>query len=373
MKTIAALFMTGFAIAGAPVWGAAKNVILFIGDGAGVSSLNAASIYGYQRPQALYVQKMSHLALADTSTAKQWVTDAAAAATAWATGVKGRNGVVSQSPTAEQGVKDGETLKTVLEYAEEHGLSTGIISNDDRTGVTIAAVAAFYSHTNNRQLSADIFRQLLNPRFGNGVDVVIGTGRKWIVEQTEKEGYHIASEIPAKGYASLDSLAAVSKLDTGKDRVIALFDDVDFDFNQAVELAVARLSNNPKGYLLIAFSDCHLGKAAKSVSRIVELDKAIQNAAQKHQQDTLILMTADHGYDLRIKGEALTETAKTASVKEVVSAISLEDQHTAEEVPVVATGPGSEMVHGWISNTDVFHIIMSAFGWESSPPAETGR
>jgi len=45
MKTIAILFMTCFAIAGTPVWGAAKNVISFIGDGAGVSSLNAASIY----------------------------------------------------------------------------------------------------------------------------------------------------------------------------------------------------------------------------------------------------------------------------------------------------------------------------------------
>lgn len=123
----------------------AKNVTLFIGDGAGVSSLNAASIYSYGRPQALYMQRMPHLALADTSTAKEWVTDAAAAATAWATGRKGRNGVVSQSPIAERDVKDGETLKTILEYAEEHGLSTGIIANDDRTGVTIAAVAAFSS------------------------------------------------------------------------------------------------------------------------------------------------------------------------------------------------------------------------------------
>jgi len=31
----------------------AKNVVLFIGDGAGISSLNAASIYGYGRAQAL--------------------------------------------------------------------------------------------------------------------------------------------------------------------------------------------------------------------------------------------------------------------------------------------------------------------------------
>jgi alkaline phosphatase len=364
MNKLAVLLIAALYSGGTPTWAAAKNVILFIGDGVGVSSLNAASIYGYQRPQALYVQKMPGLALADTSTAKEWVTDAAAGATAWATGMKGRNGVVSQSPSAEPGVKDGETLKTVLEYAEEHGLSTGIISNDDRTGVTIAAVAAFYAHTNNRQLSADIFKQLLNPKFGNGPDVVIGTGRKWILEQSKKTGYNVEAEIPSKGYTYVDSVSAVSALPPDKDRVIALFDDVDFDFNEAVQQAVGRLSRNPKGYLLIAFSDCHLSKAAKSLSRIVELDKAIQDATEKHQKDTLILMTADHSYDLRIKGEALTETSRKATAKEIVSIISLEEQHTAEEVPVMAAGPGSEAVHGWIANTDVFHYMMGAFGWD---------
>src|SRR5271165_1916565 len=119
MKTL--ILVSALAAAAAPSCAGAKNVILFIGDGAGVSSLNAASIYGYGRAQALYVQSMPHMALADTSTAKEWVTDAAAAATAWATGRKGRNGVVSQAPDAERDVKDGETLKTVLEFAEEHG------------------------------------------------------------------------------------------------------------------------------------------------------------------------------------------------------------------------------------------------------------
>jgi alkaline phosphatase len=37
-------------------------------------------------------------------------------------------------------MRNGDNLKTILEYAEERGLSTGIIANDDRTGVTIAAV-----------------------------------------------------------------------------------------------------------------------------------------------------------------------------------------------------------------------------------------
>src|SRR5215475_8870639 len=191
MNTRTMLAMAAMVAAAAPAYAGAKNVILFIGDGAGVSSLNAASIYGYGRPQALYLQKMPHLALADTSTAKEWVSDAAASATAWATGYKGRNGVISQSPTAERGVKDGETLKTILEYAEERGLSTGFISNDDRTGVTAAIVAAFYAHSNNRQASGDIFLQMLNPRFGDGPDVVIGTGRRWISDAAAKMGRNL--------------------------------------------------------------------------------------------------------------------------------------------------------------------------------------
>jgi alkaline phosphatase len=359
---IAALLSMG--IAGAQQT-PAKNVIFFLGDGAGISSLNAASIYGYGRPQALYLQRKPNVALADSSTAKEWVTDAAAAVTAIATGVKSRNGVVSQTATAVKDVRDGENLKTILEYAEERGLSTGIIANDDRTGVTIAAVAAFYAHSNNRQRSAEIFQQILNPKSGKGPDVVIGSGLKWISAESTKLGHNIDAEIPAKGYAYVHSLDEVKQLDPGKDRLIALFDDVDFDLNTAVEQAVARLSRNPRGYFLVVFSDCHLASARKSLTRIIELDKTVQAAAELHQKDTLVLMTADHSYDLRIKGESLVETSKAATSAQVASAISLEEQHTAEEVPVLAIGPGSNRARGFISNTDIFHIMMEALGWES--------
>jgi alkaline phosphatase len=363
MRTIAAIAALTAALAGAQT--RAKNVILFFGDGVGVSSLNAASIYGYGRPQALYLQKMPNLALADSSSAREWVTDAAAAATAMASGVKSRNGVMSQTASAVKDVRDGDTLKTILEYAEERGLSTGVISNDDRTGVTIAAVSAFYAHTNNRQRSADIFQQLLHPKFGNGVDVVIGTGLKWISAESAKAGRNIAADIPAAGYAYAHSLDEVKQLDASKDRVIALFDDSDFDLNAAVEQAVARLSRNPRGYFLVVFSDCHLSRTAKTLSRIVEMDKVVQATAERVQKDTLVLMSADHSYDLRIKGEKLVETSKAADAQQLVAAISLEEQHTAEDVPVIAAGPGASRVHGFIFNTDIFHIMMGAFGWES--------
>jgi alkaline phosphatase len=355
------LLLTIAAVSVIPAYSQAKNVILFIGDGAGISSLNAASIYGYGKPQALYIQKMPHLALADTSTAKEWVTDGAACASAWATGYKGKNGVVSMSPDAERDVKDGEIYKTVMEHAMEQGLSTGVISND---GVAGAAVSAFYAHHNNRGKAGEIFQQALNPKFGKGPDVIIGTGRKQITDQTAALGHNLAADIKAKGYAYLDSLAALEEFDKKNDRVIALFDDNQFDFNAAVQQAVARLSKNPKGFLLIAHSDCHTGKTRTSLRRVVDLDNAVAATGERLKDNTLILFTADHSYDLRIKGEALTETSKASDHAKIVSIVSLEDEHTAEEVPLLGMGPGSERIGGFMNNTDVFKLMMTNFGWD---------
>jgi alkaline phosphatase len=268
---------------------------------------------------------------------------------------------MSMSADAERDVRDGEKYKTVMETAMERGLSTGVISND---GVAGAAVSAFYAHHNNRSKAGEIFQQALNPKFGKGPDVVIGAGRRQISEQTAKLGHDLAADIHAKGYAYVDSMASLSRLDKGQDRLIALFDDGEFDFNQAVQEAVARLSRNPKGFLLVAHSDCHTGKTRTSLQRLVELDKAVAATTEAMKSSTLILFTADHSYDLRIKGETLTETSKTSDHTKIGSAVSLEDEHTAEEVPLLAEGPGSERVHGFMSNTDVFHLMMTGFGWE---------
>jgi alkaline phosphatase len=338
----------------------ARNVILFIGDGAGVSSLNAASIYAYGQPQSLYLQKQPHVALADMSTAKEWVPDAAASASAWATGHKGRNGIVSMSPDAELGIKDGEIYKTVMEYALDQGLSAGIISNEN---VAVAAVSAFYAHHNNRGKLGEIFQQALTPTHGQGPAVVIGAGRRQLQDQTSALGRNLAADIHAHGYAYVDSMAGLAALDANADRVIALFDDGEFDFSAAVQQAVTRLSKNPRGFILVAHSDCHTGKARSSLQRLVDLDQTVSAVASRRKDDTLILFTADHGYDLRIKGETLTETARSSDHTKILSVVSLEDQHTAEEVPLIAIGPGAERVTGFMSNTDVFGIMMSAFGW----------
>jgi alkaline phosphatase len=221
----------------------ARNVIFFVGDGAGLSSLNAASLHGYGEPQALFVQHMPHVAWADTSSSAEWVTDASAAATAFATGHKTKNGLLSESP-------DGEKWKSLLEYAEEHSLSTGVISN---AGITDPVVAAHYAHNQQRSKTAEIFLDALNPRFGDGVDVMIGSRRTNLLEQTAKADHDIAKDLAAHNHAFLDSLAVLRSVKE-RSRVVVSLDDDYFDLHTAVDEAIRILSANPKGYLLTLLS-----------------------------------------------------------------------------------------------------------------------
>ncbi|RPI54118.1 MAG: alkaline phosphatase, partial [Acidobacteria bacterium] len=97
----------------------ARNVILFLADGTGISTVHAASIHGHGAAQKLYIQHMPHLGFSETSSASTWVTDSAAGMTAIVTGEKTHNGVISQGPDAVRGKQDGRPLKSILEYAEE--------------------------------------------------------------------------------------------------------------------------------------------------------------------------------------------------------------------------------------------------------------
>jgi alkaline phosphatase len=353
-------------LATVPAWAQPRNVVLFTADGTGITSLNAASIYGYDKPRGLYVQNMPYLALSDTSTAKEWITDGPATATAWATGTKTGNGIISEGPSAERGKTPGEQLKTILEYAEERGLSTGIVTDNDENGVGAAAVSAFYAHTHMSQsrMAGDNFMQLLNTKYGDGVDVVIGPGRKLISGQLTKKGVDLEKEIRAKGYAYATSLADLAKVDASAKRVIALTveGNDDFDLPLAIQQAVAHLRKNPKGFILIANSDCKYPSAGKSLEKVIAYDKIIREISEQNKQDTFIMFTGSHAVNLRIKGEHTAETQRAAAGNKITSAIAHQKEHSAEEVPVLAMGPGAERVGGYVSNTQVFHYMMDGLG-----------
>jgi alkaline phosphatase len=347
----------------------AKNVILFLGDAGGIPTVNAASIYGYSKPHQLFVQKMPHIGLSETSSASQWVTDSAAGMTAIVTGHKTHNGVISQSDTAVRRLKDGASLKTILEYAEEKGLSTGVVSNSSAASATPAAC---YAHVNDRRKEGEIFAQILEPRFGDGIDFVLGAGHQRILEEMRKLGLDPEVAIKGKGYTFAKSLEAVP---SESRRVVVLFDSGNFDLGAATQRAIDVLSRNPKGFFLMVESDLHTDNVVQGLERAVAFDRIIQQTAQRMKSDTLILFTADHSYDLRIhagkKNEPLLSAPEKATATNDQDSIRFanvrrDDDHTGEEVFVAAQGPGAQRVRGFLSNTDLFHIMMAAYGWTAS-------
>ena len=83
----------------------AKNVILFLADAGGIPTIHAASLHGYGAARKLFVQRMPHIALSDTSSASGFVTDSAAGMTAIVTGHRTNNGVIAQSASGQRGVR----------------------------------------------------------------------------------------------------------------------------------------------------------------------------------------------------------------------------------------------------------------------------
>lgn len=351
----------------------AQNVILFIGDAGGISTLHAASIHAHNQPQALFIQNLPHIALMDTSTASDWVSDSAAGMTAIVTGRKTKNGVISQSAEAVRGQSDGETLQTILEHAEARGLSTGVITN---MAITDATPAACYAHANERKSAGEIFAQVLKPRFGDGVDVVIGAGRSKVIETTQKLGLDIEQALRDRGYTLAATPAEVT---AEARRCVALYDGADFDPLPVVERVVRGLARNPKGYFLMVEWDMHTSNLPRGLDRVVVMDRLVRQTAAQAGEQTLILFAADHSFDLRVRGgkrgESMLPEAGASPTTTAKPKIRVEDGHTGEQVLAAAQGPGAERVRGFIANTDLFKIMMVAYGWSSDrvDSAGTGK
>lgn len=336
----------------------ARNVILFLGDAGGVSTISAAGILANDRPQSLHIQSMPHVALSDTSALDQWVTDSAAGMTAIMTGRKTNNAMVSVVPSVTAG--EVVPLKTLLEYAEERGLATGVVTN---MKIWDATPAATYAHVASRGDKDEIFRQMLAPRFGDGVDILVGKGRADAIASFAKRGTTADVAFTKAGYRFGEDPALVN----GSGRATVLR-DADFAPLPVVEATIAQLARNPKGYFLMVEWDMHTDNPRDGLRHVIEMDDMIRRISKVAGKDTLILFTADHSFGLRMTGGdrktplATQYTAEPGSARPV---ISVEDSHTGEEVIVAASGPGADKVRGFLPNTRLFDIMRSAFGWRA--------
>ncbi len=336
----------------------ARNVILFIGDGMGVSTVTAARILeGQLRGQpgeenVLSFEKLPYVALSKTYNTNLQTPDSAGTMSAMITGVKTKAGFISVDQTAVRGdcaSSTGAHLKTFLELAEESGKSTGVVST---ARLTHATPAATYAHTSERawesdrklsnqareQGCKDIAWQLLEFPYGDGLEVAMGGGRREFLPQTQADpenaaktglrgdGRDLTAEWQAK-YANsayvwnLGQFESIDPLRT--DHLLALFSwshmnyEVDRaadkagepSLSQMTRKAIEILARNERGFFLMVEAGRidhahHAGNAYRALHDTIELARAVETAQQLVGDDTLIIVTADHSHVFTMAGYA---------------------------------------------------------------------
>ncbi len=325
-----------------------RNIILFIGDGMGLAHLSASRI-NIEGPNGWFaIERMPVTSLVRTNSADDIVTESAAGATAYATGHKTKNRMISMSP-------DSAKLRTIVEAAREKGLATGLITmGDDITGAT---PSAFATHVPDRSMSEEIASQYAL----SGVDILIGKGEKDFLPDTSggvrKDKRNVVEEMRQKGYAVVRSIPELEAVQGGKILgFMGLADNSDDKIVSATRKALQVLSKNKKGFFLMV--ECplpdhggHSHDSSAIVAGVQQFDRAVEVALEYARKDkhSLVVVTADH----ETGGLALAGAGKGAAT---VNTLFSTGYHTAIPVPLFAFGPHAIRFTGMKDNTEVAMI-----------------
>lgn len=320
----------------------AKNVILFIGDGMGISTITAARIYdGQKRGQtgeenSLSFEKFPNVALVKTYNTNAQVPDSAGTATAMHSGVKTRIGVLGIGPEAEKGVcKDAlaHPLPLLGEEVKRRGLALGIVTTTRLTHATPASVVTRSADRDwekdndipaNQQASGckDIALQFAEGSF----DVALGGGTAMFYGKNGGgRRADAAADLPAQwaakngGVVVRDS-ASLAAAPLNKP-VLGLFNPSHMTFmadrkpdspeptlTDMTAAAIARLKADPQGFYLMVEGGRidhahHAGQAGYALEEAVEFARAVQYAIDNTDPaETLIMVTADHSHVFTIAG-----------------------------------------------------------------------
>ncbi|MGV6800460.1 MAG: alkaline phosphatase [bacterium] len=338
-----------------PINHQAKNVILFIADGMDPTTVTAARIYDGQQKgmpgesNVLNFETLPHLAMSKTYNTNMQVPDSAGTASAMMTGIKTKAGVISITDEAMRNDCQGALAHpaiTVAELAEQAGMAVGVVST---ARLTHATPATTYAHSANRNWESDadmpqhaegckdIAAQLIDWPFGDGVDVALGGGRRGFMPKDQsdpeigfqkgkrKDGRDLIAEWQAKSdhHKYVWNSETFNAVTIDKDlKLLGLFNSSHMQYEadrandqggepsiaEMTEKAIDRLSLNDNGYFLMVEGGRvdhahHAGNAARALADVRAFDAAVKVALEKTDpQDTLIIVTADHGHTLALQG-----------------------------------------------------------------------
>ena len=328
-----------------------KNIIFMIGDGMGVAQIQAAMTANGNK---LNFERFTYNGFSKTSSSSSYITDSAAGATAFSIGEKTYNGAIGvDSDTVSQ--------KTILEYAEEAGLATGLVAT---SAITHATPAAFIAHQPSREMGEEIAADFLNI----DIDVFIGGGKDHFTNRSDS--IDLTESLKESGYQIIFDQTNLDQIQKGK--LAALFSPggmPPFSKGRGEMLvpsamkAIELLSKNENGFfLMIEGSQIDWGGHDNDieyvVSELLDFDNTIGQVLDFAESDgnTLVIVTADHetgGLTLPGSSDILGDSSATYFST---------THHTGVMVPVYAIGPGSEVFAGTYENNTIFNKMMEALG-----------
>jgi alkaline phosphatase len=321
---------------GTPARAAAKNVILFIGDGFSIAHRTAARLLskGVEDGKIkgrLAMDEMPYMALLTTQGTDSIITDSANAAHAYTTGHKSCVNALGVYCSRAAGTLDHPRVETIAEIARRQGLAVGAVTNSEIEDATPAAMSA---HTRRRSDYNDIVRMYFDSR----IDVLMGGGSPNFLPKStpgskrtddvdyiaefKKAGYALATTRSEMNDAADDAkttrllgLYNTSNIDGALDLkflkkgTVAKFPDQP-DVVDEMRAAIKVLSRNKKGFVLMVESAridkySHSMDGERAVYDTIMLDnavKAAQDWARKSGDNTLILVTADHTQGVSLVG-----------------------------------------------------------------------
>ena len=318
---------------------AAKNIILFIGDGMSITTLTAARIWqGQQQGKLgeehfLHFETFPHTALIKTYNSNQQTPDSAGTMSAIMTGVKTRAGIISMGPEQDNTDCKGSTQhhqQTLLEWGHKQGFATGIVTT---ARLTHATPAATYAHSPDRRWEGDydrhpnaywygcdsIAKQLVEGAFPAGLDLALGGGGSRL--QSYYESFH--QQFPfghlLNNQKELLKWDAVNEQPSQSGPVLGVFSSGHMDFESdrtdkqpslkvMTKMALKYLQGLDNKYLLVIESARidhahHNGNAARALAETAMLADSVQLADDMtRDDDTLIIVTADHSHTFVMAG-----------------------------------------------------------------------
>ncbi|KAI5727552.1 hypothetical protein M8J77_003673 [Diaphorina citri] len=332
----------------------AKNIILFLGDGMGVSTHTAARIYQGQlngqngEENSLNFEKFPYTGLSKTYCVDSQVADSACTSTAYTNGVKGSIGTLGLNGRVLyrdcKGSKDNTThTESIIHWAIKAGKSTGVVTT---TRITHASPAGTYSHSANRDWEADTDReasvdcqdiasQLIKNHPGHMINVLLGGGLKKFT--LKKDGgqrldedlllaYERMRQHHNQTYKIVKTKQELAAVNASTKFLLGLFADSHLEYEvdkqvdkntkvkdqpsltEMTQKAIEVLSKNQNGfYLFVEGGKIDIGhhgnKAKKALTETIEFDNAIKKALQiTNPDETLIVVTADHSHTFTIAG-----------------------------------------------------------------------